>query len=84
MIIDEEVDSLIMNTEEKVIKKLKRFSLETQQEVLQFMEFLEFRNQSLKKKTDISALEAAGTLVGCLEAAEDLSTNKDYLKGFGQ
>jgi hypothetical protein len=74
-----------MNTEEKAIEKLKRFSIETQQEVLQFMEFLEFRNQSFKKqKTDTSALEAAETLVGCLEAAEDLSTNKDYLKRFGQ
>ena len=74
-----------MNTEEKVIRKLKTFQLETQQEVLQFMEFLEFRNQSLKKqKTNVSALEAAGTLVGCLEAPEDLSTNKDYLKEFCQ
>jgi hypothetical protein len=55
---------------------LKRFSIETQQEILQFMEFLEFRNQSFKKqKTGTSALEAAETLVGCLEAAEDLSTN---------
>ena len=72
-----------MNTEEKVIRKLKTFQLETQQEVLQFMEFLEFRGRSLKKqKTGVSALEAAGTLVGCLSAPEDLSTNKDYLEGF--
>lgn len=74
-----------MNTEEMVIEKLKTFSPETQQEVLRFMEFLEFRNQSqVKAKPGVSALEAAGTLVGCLEAPPDLSTNKDYLKGFGE
>lgn len=82
-----------MNTEEIVIRKLKTFSLETQQEVLQFIEFIEFRDlqsnsrrhrSQLKQTTDISALEAAETLVGCLSAPEDLSTNKDYLKGFGQ
>ena len=83
----------MMNTEERVIKKLKTFPIETQQEVLQFMEFLEFRDlqsnshklrSQPKQKTGVSALEAAGTLVGCLSAPEDLSTNKDYLEGFGQ
>lgn len=74
-----------MNTEEKVIRKLKTFPLEKQQEVLQFIEFLEFRDRSLKQqKTGVTALEAAGALVGCLEAPTDLSANKDYLQGFGQ
>ena len=42
------------------------------------MEFLEFRDRSqLKLKHGLSALETAVNLVGCLEAAEDLSTNKD-------
>lgn len=78
-----------MNTEEMVIKKLKTFSPEKQQEVLKFMEFLEFRysKQVPSESPDRdakTALEAAGNLVGCLEAPSDLSTNKDYLKGFGQ
>lgn len=34
--------------------------------------------------SNISALELAGDLVGSLEAPADLSTNKDYLKGFGE
>ena len=74
-----------MNPEQQLLDKWHSLPLETQQEVLQFMEFLEFRDRSLKKqKTGVSALEAAGTLVGCLSAPEDLSTNKDYLEGFGQ
>jgi hypothetical protein len=56
---------------------LKTFSPETQQEVLRFIEFLEFRDLSqVKLKSGVSALEAAGTLVGCLKAPPDLSTNK--------
>jgi len=32
----------------------------------------------------ISFLEAAKDFIGCLEGPEDLSTNKDYMKGYGQ
>jgi Protein of unknown function (DUF2281) len=70
-----------MNTEEIVIEKLKTFSPETQQEVLRFMEFLEFRDRpQVKSKSDVSALEASGTLVGCLKASPDLSTNSEKSK----
>lgn len=31
-----------------------------------------------------NALELAGDLVGCVEASEDLSTNKAYFNGFGE
>ena len=31
-----------------------------------------------------SALALAGDLVGCLEGPPDLSTNKEYFKGFGR
>lgn len=32
----------------------------------------------------ISALSAAGDLVGCVEGPEDLSTNPEYMQGFGE
>jgi hypothetical protein len=32
----------------------------------------------------ISFLEAAKDFIGSLEGPEDLSTNKDYMKGYGQ
>ena len=74
-----------MNTEQQLIEKWCNLSLDKQQQVLQFIEFLEFQARSQSKlKTGLSALETAGNLVGSLEAPEDLSTNKDYLKGFGQ
>lgn len=74
-----------MNTEQQLIEKWCNLSLDKQQQVLQFIEFLEFQTRSQSKlKTGLSALETAGNVVGSLKAPEDLSTNKDYLKGFGQ
>jgi hypothetical protein len=35
------------------------------------------------KKSGISALAMAQEYVGCVEAADDLSTNKDYMNGYG-
>jgi hypothetical protein len=37
-----------------------------------------------ENNSPLNALELAGDLVGCLEAPEDLSTNKEYLRGFGE
>ncbi|ANV90119.1 hypothetical protein AWQ24_05465 [Picosynechococcus sp. PCC 8807] len=33
---------------------------------------------------EVSALELAGDIVGCVEAPEDLATNKDYFADFGK
>lgn len=38
----------------------------------------------IENDTGLSALDLAGDLVGCLEAPSDLSTNKEYLRGFGE
>lgn len=35
-------------------------------------------------KQEMSALELAEDLVGCVDAPEDLATNKDYFQGFGE
>lgn len=37
-----------------------------------------------EKNKEMSALELAGDLVGCVEGPEDLATNKDYFQGFGE
>ena len=76
-----------MDTKQTVIKKLQSLSAEKQQEVLDFVEFLEAkvkREASVEASESESALEAAGDLVGCVEGPEDLSINKKYLEGFGQ
>jgi len=31
----------------------------------------------------VSVFEAAGDLIGCVEGPRDLSTNQDYLEGYG-
>lgn len=71
------------------IAKLKMLPFEKQQEVLDFIEFLQAKvNQQggarSNQQPGISALEAAGDLIGCVEGPEDLSTNPEYLKGFGE
>ena len=62
------------------IAKLKMLPFEKQLEVLDFIEFLQAKvNQHLGSRSNwqpgISALEAAGDLVGCVEGPEDLSSD---------
>ncbi len=78
-----------MSIEQAVLEKLKTLPSDKQQEVLDFVEFLQTRfsrlqSQSVEEPT-ISALEAAGDLVGCIKGGPpDLSTNKQYMEGFGE
>jgi hypothetical protein len=49
------------------------------------LEQLQFGGNPIKvEKEPISFLEAAKDFIGSLEGPEDLSTNKDYMKGYGQ
>ena len=78
-----------MSMTQAVIEKLEMLPLEKQQEVLDFVEFLQARllrsEQPLVKVSGVSALEAAGDLVGCVKGRpQDLSTNKQYMEGFGE
>jgi uncharacterized UBP type Zn finger protein len=77
-----------MTVEEIIIDKVKILPPDKQQEALNFVEFLleKMRKQGLSnqiKKSNISALTMAQEYVGCVEAADDLSTNKDYMNGYG-
>ena len=77
-----------MSIEEIIIDKVRILPPDRQQEALDFVEFLLAKidkqglsNQS--QKSGISALTMAQEYIGCVEAANDLSTNKDYLDGYG-
>lgn len=76
-----------MNLEQTVVEKLKTLSPEKQQEVLDFVEFLqtktlrEFKSQDGESPT--SFLTLAQKFIGCVEGPVDLSTNKRYLDGYG-
>ncbi len=77
-----------MSIEEIIIDKVRILPPDRQQEALDFVEFLLAKidkqglsNQS--QKSGISALTMAQEYIGCVESANDLSTNKDYLDGYG-
>ena len=79
--------------EEIIIYNLRNLSLEKQNEVLDFVMFLDSKERKERKKaaqkkfvhpdgTPMSALEAAKEFAGCLDGGPgDLSTNKKYLQG---
>ncbi|RCJ31284.1 hypothetical protein A6769_31475 [Nostoc punctiforme NIES-2108] len=71
--------------EQIIAQKVLTLSKEQQQQVLDFIEFLQLKSLTVEFKHDdgrpMSALEAAGDLVGCVDSGPgDLSTNKEYLK----
>lgn len=77
-----------MSIEQAVLEKLRTLPTNKQQEVLDFVEFLQARSSQQPQQTEkpvISALEAAGNLVGCVTGGPPgLSTNKQYMEGFGE
>lgn len=79
-----------MSIEQIVIEKLRVLSPEKQQEVLDFVEFLEGKAKRQQLPTTsrwrgVSALEAAQSVMGIVgEGPPDLSTNPRYMDGFGE
>ncbi len=77
-----------MSIEQTVLEKLKTLPIDKQQEVLDFVEFLQSKTHAKESnnqedKPVLSALALAQKWVGCVEGPEDLSTNKKYMEGFG-
>ncbi|MBW4641683.1 MAG: DUF2281 domain-containing protein [Goleter apudmare HA4340-LM2] len=77
-----------MSIEELIIDKVRILPPDKQQEALDFVEFLLARMQkqdlsNQETKSVVSALALAQKYIGCVEAASDLSTNKDYMDGYG-
>ncbi len=58
-----------------------------QRQVLDFADFLRLRRSksiALQIDSDRSFFEVAGDLIGAGEGLGDLSTNAEYLKGYGE
>lgn len=73
---------------EQIVDKLKTLPSEKQQEVLDFVEFLQTKTLQKEVKSQegevVSVLTLAQKWVGCVEGGpSDLSTNKKYLEGLG-
>ncbi|MFN6568052.1 DUF2281 domain-containing protein [Dendronalium sp. ChiSLP03b] len=76
-----------MSIEEIIMDKVRVLPPDKQQEALDFVEFLlaKMQKQGLsaqEKNLGVSALALAQEYIGCVEAASDLSTNKDYMDGY--
>ena len=80
--------------EQRVIEGLKALSMLEQQEVLDFVEFLQSKSlrsrgqrrietQPSEDERGVSFLEAAERYIGCVEGPGDLSTNPTYMDGYG-
>ncbi|MEA5604565.1 hypothetical protein [Nostoc sp. UHCC 0252] len=83
--LEEKLVTRAIGLEQIIAQKVLTLSKEQQQQVLDFVEFLQLKSLTVEFKhhdgTPMSALEAAGDLVGCVDSGPgDLSTNKEYLK----
>ena len=68
---------------------IDQLPIESLQFVNDFLSYLlqktTLESESLSSQDqEISALDLAGDIVGCIEVPEDLATNKDYFQGFGE
>lgn len=77
-----------MSIEEIILDKVRILPPDKQQETLDFVEFLlaKIQKQELSVeeiKSGVSALTLAQEYVACVVPASDLSTNKDYMDGYG-
>lgn len=77
-----------MTVQEIIVEKLNTLPLEKQQEVLDFVEFLQaqMRKRDLPSQNEgqpVSVLTLAEKFIGSVEGPGDLSTNKKYMEGYG-
>lgn len=78
---------------EMAIAKIKKLPIEQRNEVIKFVEFLEFKAENFdlssedekKPEKQVSFAEVAQDFIGCLDSnLEDLSYNPKYMEGFGK
>ena len=74
-----------MSIEQAVLERLRTLPPATQQEVLNFVEFLASRQPQIAVSETSTLLDRASDLIGSIpDLPPDLSTNKSYFQGFGQ
>jgi hypothetical protein len=73
---------------EQILQTVEALSAEDQQQVLDFVEFLWAKRQKPRtmesEMTPQSFFEVAKAAIGAGEGPGDLSTNPDYMHGYGQ
>jgi hypothetical protein len=73
---------------EQIFQTVEVLPTEDQQQILSFVEFLWTRRQEAQTKSLVtntqSFFDVAQTLIGAGEGSGDISTNPDYMQGYGQ
>jgi Protein of unknown function (DUF2281) len=72
---------------QQILQTLEALPTNDQQQVLDFVEFLQTKRRaaaSITEMTSQSFLEVAQASIGAGEGPGDLSTNPDYMQGYGQ
>jgi hypothetical protein len=71
--------------ENTLLDKFRNLTIEQQQTILDFVEFMDSKKPKSQENQEVSAYDLAKEWVGCVESGiGDLSTNKKYLQGFGK
>jgi hypothetical protein len=73
---------------EQILQTVDTLPTEDQQQVLDFVEFLRAKREQAiilePKNSERSFFEVAQDLIGAGEGPGDLSTNPEYMRGYGQ
>lgn len=73
-----------MTTLQRIAEKLRRLPADKQQEVLDFVEFLEGQAALRRPEEGQSFAELASAYIGAVDGGPgDLATNKKHLEGYG-
>ncbi|MCA2643108.1 MAG: hypothetical protein EWV49_20490 [Microcystis aeruginosa Ma_QC_Ch_20071001_S25] len=76
--------TLATTHQQTILEKLQTLNPQQQQQVIEFIEFLQLKADKTaihEEEREISALESAGDLVGCLDSGKgDLSLKKREFK----
>lgn len=71
--------------ENTLLDKFRNLTIEQQQTILDFVEFMDSKKPKSQENQEVSAYDLAKEWAGCVESGiGDLSTNKKYLQGFGK
>ncbi|MBO1055146.1 MAG: hypothetical protein ACK6A9_17725 [Dolichospermum sp.] len=71
--------------ENTLLDKFRNLTIEQQQTILDFMEFMHSKKTKSQDNQEVSAYDLAKEWAGSVESGiGDLSTNKRYLQGFGK
>jgi hypothetical protein len=71
--------------ENTLLDKFRNLTIEQQQTILDFVEFMDSKKTESQENQEVSAYDLAKEWAGCVESGiGDLSTNKKYLQGFGK